>query len=507
VRPADLALIGRNGQRYYWYGMGHSLLMLPADILARGSVKLISRFREPPWWLLNEDTVVSCVTSTLVCTLAILLCFHFLRLLSFTVSQSLLGACTLLFGTTFLHYTQTPQENNYLLLLTLAGFCFQYDWFRSGSTRSLFFGSMAFGANLLTRLTTGQDLLAGALFILLCLWFDEKRKGTLRDRLTEYARICIPCYAAFFAADRLYQYHRFGSVFTTYLHVFGAQFRFSPVHSAGAMEPSWPWSTPFWEGFLGPLVSPDRSIFLFDPLIILTFVLLFLLWKRLAADLKAFAIASAGLLFAYISFYAKYYDWSGAAAWGDRYVTTPVELLAMISIPLLMRHQSSVKGWLQEFGMAIAAVSVTVQGASVFFWYYLEDRQIAVLGQSHFVIGLRLLNIVAFALGTQDKWGLSLGNLSPHTPKMNTPNFFPFLVTRQGIISPVKSEVLVAMWTGLLAALAGLLFLITMKTREREDKNVGPRPAFKSTSRQRGPAEFDTENTELTHISPTGSHL
>lgn len=462
VKPGDQALIGRNGHLHYWYGMGYSLLMLPADILARGSVKLISRFREPPWWLLNEDTVVSCVTSTVVCTLCVLLCFHFLRLLSFTVNQSLLGACSLLFGTTFLHYTQTPQENTYLLLLTLAGFCFQYEWIRSGSTRSLLFGSMAFGANLLTRLTTGLDLLAGALFIVLCLWYEKRRTGALRERLTEYAGICIPCYAAFLAIDRLYQYYRFGSVFTTYLGIYAAQFRFSPLDS-GTMDPGWPWSTPFWKGFLGPFISPEKSIFLYDPLIILTFVMLFYLWNRLATDVKAFLIASTWLLFAYIGLYAKFFEWGGNAAWADRYITTPVQLLAMLSIPLLMRHLSAAKGWLWRFGKAIAVASVVIQVASVFFWFYLEDRQIAA-GHSSFVLGLRFLNIIAFALGTQDKWGLSI----THMPKMNTPNFFPFLVMRQGIISPVKSAVLIAAWTALLVALMRLVFLIRIKTREGE---------------------------------------
>src|SRR5437868_2392547 len=51
VWSGDAALTGRNGKRYYWYGMGQSLAMLPADILAHGTTQLISRFRESPAWL------------------------------------------------------------------------------------------------------------------------------------------------------------------------------------------------------------------------------------------------------------------------------------------------------------------------------------------------------------------------------------------------------------------------------------------------------------------------
>ena len=72
--------------------------------------------------------------------------------------HSVAGVLALLFCTTHLHYTQNMMENNYILLLTLTGFSFQYEWLRTGSKRTLFVGSAAFGLNLLTRLTTALDL-------------------------------------------------------------------------------------------------------------------------------------------------------------------------------------------------------------------------------------------------------------------------------------------------------------------------------------------------------------
>ena len=82
----------------------------------------------------------------------------------------------LLFCTTHLHYTQNMMENNYIMLLTLTGLSFQYEWLRTGSGRALLIGSAAFGLNLLTRLTTGLDLLAGGVFLLLVLWLDERAR-------------------------------------------------------------------------------------------------------------------------------------------------------------------------------------------------------------------------------------------------------------------------------------------------------------------------------------------
>jgi hypothetical protein len=65
-----------------------------------------------------------------------------------------------------------------------------------------------------------------------------------------------------------------------------------------------------------------------------------LLWKRLHPEIKALLVTGFSLLAMYILFYAKYFNWSGDVAWDDRYVTTPVQLMAMISVPLFLRHRS-----------------------------------------------------------------------------------------------------------------------------------------------------------------------
>ena len=54
------------------------------------------------------------------------------------MNEAVAGVLALLFCTTHLHYTQNMQENNYIMLLTLTGFSFQYEWLRSGSMRALF---------------------------------------------------------------------------------------------------------------------------------------------------------------------------------------------------------------------------------------------------------------------------------------------------------------------------------------------------------------------------------
>src|SRR5579872_3611683 len=176
----EFGVHGRGGKLYDWYGIGQPLLMLPFDIVGTGIAKLpiFADYDD------NDPTVrnifVTYSVNVLLNVLTALVCFRFLLLLVLDMRQSIAGVLTLLFCTTHLHYTQNMMENNYICLLTLSGFCYQYDWLRSGSTKALLIGSGALGLNLLTRLTTGLDLIAVGIFLLLVLWFgrNKARVGT-----------------------------------------------------------------------------------------------------------------------------------------------------------------------------------------------------------------------------------------------------------------------------------------------------------------------------------------
>ena len=168
----EFGLHGRGGHLYSWYGIGQSLLMLPADLVGTWIAHwpVFSDYGDDP---AVRSIVVSYSTNILVNVLTALIAFRLLRQFRFSVKESVLGVLALLFCTTHLHYTQNMMENNYIMLLTLAGFSFQYEWLRTGSKRALFLGCAALGLNLLTRLTTGLDLVMAGFFLLLVLWFEQ----------------------------------------------------------------------------------------------------------------------------------------------------------------------------------------------------------------------------------------------------------------------------------------------------------------------------------------------
>ena len=448
----EFGIHGRGGKLYDWYGIGQPILLLPFDIVATAIERL------PVFSAYNgndpsmRSIIVSFSVNAVINALTALICVRFLLLLNFNLFEAIAGALTLLFCTTHLHYTQNTMENNYIQLLTLTGFTYQYEWLRTGASKALAIGSVALGLNLLTRLTTGMDLIFVAIFLALVLWWGSVPGREFWRRLLGYAKVALPIYACFLLVDRIYQFYRFGSFFNTYVSVVAKEYhRLDPTLPA-----NWPWSTPFHVGFLGPLIRPEKSIFLFDPLLLLTLVIIFRIWKKLSCEIRAYLVAAAGLLLAYICFYARYFEWSGDFAWGDRYVSSAAELVAFISVPLLLRYRSELGKLLWHLGIALIAVSSAIQIASLAFWLPLEIYQMETLGHPTFVIELRFRNIVAFALGKMDVWGLT-NHAMTEDPwdyvHITTWNFLPFVLRRVGAAASWAVNVILAMWMVAAAAL------------------------------------------------------
>jgi hypothetical protein len=453
----EFGVHGRGGRLQSWYGIGQSLLMLPPDVVGT----YIERLPVFADYNGNDPSVraiiVSYSTNILVSVLTSLVCFRFLRQLGFKEKHAVAGVLALLLSTTHLHYTQNMMENNYIFLLTLTGLSYQYEWLCNDSRYALLFGSGAFGLNLLTRLTTGMDLLAGALFLLLVLWLEGIRGRALWSRCRTYVATALPVYAFFGFIDRVYQYYRFGSFFNTYVAVVARETRQrNPTLPAG-----YPFETPFHVGFLGALFAPEKSIFLFDPLLILMILLAVVAWNRFSPAVKAYEITVCILLFAYISFYARYTVWSGDSAWGDRYISTTVELVVLLAVPLLLRYRSEIGPLAWTTGIALIAISTVVQIASLAFWLPLELYQMETLGHPTFVIALRMRNIVAFAFGKMDAWGLS-NHAMTEDPwdyvHITTWNFLPFLLKRAGAAPGKVVHLAFAVWSAGLAALAIILW-------------------------------------------------
>jgi hypothetical protein len=473
----EFGLHGRGGRLYAWYGLGQSLLMLPADLAASAAAKL-------PFWHTyvhsQEDPairsiLISVSTNVLVNVLTALAAFRLLGLLGFSERESVAGVLSLLCATTHLHYAQNMTENNYILLLTITGFVSQYRWLITGNGRALFWGSAALGLNLVTRLTTILDIVGAGCFILLAALFsrygaqrandqpgtapDVTRKVPDLSTLRTYLRGALPVYAVFLVIDRIYQYIRFGSWTNTYVAYFAREQRM--------MDPTLPANFPFNRGLfegglnsgiLGPFFMPEKSVFLFDPIFPLALLLTALLWKRLSPAMRAFAVATLGTLAAYVLFYARYNWWAGDFAWGDRYISSAVEFTALLAIPLLLRYRRILGRAVWYLGLTITGISVVIQCSSLAFWVPLEIYQMETFGHPTWVVFLRFKNIAAFALHKRAVWGLDTFAMfqdSWDAAHITTWNFLPSLLRHIGAAPLWAVRVLYGVWAA--AALALLL--------------------------------------------------
>jgi len=242
-----------------------------------------------------------------------------------------------------------------------------------------------------------------------------------------------------------------------------------------SLPPNYPFETPFHVGFLGPLITPEKSIFLFDPLIVLTVIIAILAWKYFAPEVKAYVIAAFLLLLGYVCFYARYTVWSGDFAWGDRYVSAAAELVAFISVPLLLRYRSQLGKAVTILGVGLIAISTVIQFASLAFWLPLEIYQMEALGHPTFVILLRFRHIAAFALGKMQQWGLN-NHAMVEDPwdyvHISTWNFLPFVLRRVGEAPPWVVDLAFAVWSIALSALGAALWRLRTLLASPEMRDI-----------------------------------
>ncbi len=452
----DFGVRGRGGRIQSYYGIGQSLLFLPADIVG-GLLERLPVFAKYNGNDPAVRTIVVCYAVSVFLNVATaLLCLRFLALFGFSRIQAIAGTLALLLATTHLFYAQVQQENNFIFLLTLAGLAYQFEWARTGSRPALIAGSAALGLNLLTRITTGLDLLAGGLFILLVLLFEGPRGRLLWARMRQYAATAAPVYLLFGIFDRLYQFYRFGSFWTTYMRLTAIEMR----QRDPSLPANFPFSGAIHVGFLGALFSPEKSIFLFDPLMVLTVLLAMVAWRRFTPAVKAYFVAMPAMLLAYVCFYARYFAWAGDWAWGDRYVSTAAQFVVLPAVPLLLQYRSEVGRRVVAACAAICAISVVVQVASVAFWLSLEEYQIQVMQRPVWVVALRFENIAGFALGKMQAWGLyRFLPLDDAWDQQHITcwNFLPFQLQHAGVAPEWVVRLTFVLWFGAIAALAWTL--------------------------------------------------
>jgi hypothetical protein len=93
------------------------------------------------------------------------------------------------------------------------------------------------------------------------------------------------------------------------------------------------YTTPFWLGLAGLLISPYKSLFLYIPL----FVLIPFCLKEAWSQYRREAALILTLLLSQLLVFAPWYDWGGGGAWGPRFLAPLNGLLVLLLLPFINR--------------------------------------------------------------------------------------------------------------------------------------------------------------------------
>jgi hypothetical protein len=184
-------------------------------------------------------------------------------------------------------------------------------------------------------------------------------------------------------------------------------------------------------------------------------------------------VAILVLLAACMVLYARYFAWAGDFAWGDRYISSVVELFAMLAVPLLIRYRRELGRVVVACGWCVVAASVAVQAASLAFWLPLEIYQIDAMGHDAWTVALRFENIWAFASGRPMPAGIDLpGAVTDPFDALHvrTWNFMPALIGHVGVAPLWVVRLLDAVWVVMAVALGCVVGRMWRVVRERSNE-------------------------------------
>ncbi len=329
---------GADGRPYCRYGLGHSLLGVPARLLghALASTGLdpapaldlpLVRFDTPDDSLEAWSGFVAVQTNAAILGALAVVLLHLSRLLGLSRRGAVLAALLGGLGSPlFFQASDFTAEPASALALAL-GAVGVLGVEREGATasRSLAVG-LAAGATVLLKVAHGVLLVpASAAFFLAA----RGARGTRRTAFLGYALgAALPL--ALIAA---YNQARFGHPLETGYGAFALEF-----------------TNPFFEGLAGQMVSPGRGLLVHFPAAVLAVAGLVPLWRRS----RPVAVLTVGALVSLWLLYAPWFAWDGGWTYGPRLLAPATALLAP---PAVLALQGDRGAWFRAAAAAVLAGS------------------------------------------------------------------------------------------------------------------------------------------------------
>ena len=405
----DFGLVGRDGEIHTWYGLGQSLLMLPADVVATFVTQAVLSMPDASARRLRAS-IVAFATFPLVTAASAVLGYLLLQSFGFGAWAAFAGVLCWLWLTTVIVFSQNHFENSMMNLLILGGYYFGLRWAQTGALRPLVLASLFCGGLVLVRLPMLADSALAVAFCLVVVFFDlECDRGLAIRRVKRLFVVGLPILLVFVAVDRAYQWYRFEDLTSTYIGVFGEQW----VARHPGLPESYPFSGSMRDGILGPLISPHRSIFLYDPMLVVLLFLCASSWRAISFKVRAFLGSLLVALVISMLGYARLEYWDGSATWGNRYTLVPVHLALLVVGALLSERLGRMRTWSRVGIVALVLVSGLLQACALTLPPSVEVFQSECESRQILVAARRPINAVAALAGRWDDWGLDCSGEMP----------------------------------------------------------------------------------------------
>lgn len=295
---------GTDGRYYGPVGIGHPVFGVPFYLAARTVQHVSGLHLGKPESLMKAAVVAG---SAVAAAMAVALCFRFALALGGTPSVAGSVALALGFATVLWPYSKFGFNAPLAAAAVLAGMLGVWTGTRAGRARWIVAGAFCLGYGALTR---HEYFLLGLPVAVWLALESRDMRGFARRALW----FGLP-FGAMLVTWFLYNYLRFGH----------------PLDTGLMRDPNVRFDTPLREGLYGLLLSPGRSLFLYNPVIIAAVPALVWLWRR---DRNT-AILLGGSALGLLLVIAKMHQWDGGESYGPRYLVPTMPLLLVVTTPWL----------------------------------------------------------------------------------------------------------------------------------------------------------------------------
>ncbi len=334
--------------------------------------------------------------------------FRFLKLLNYSEKIAGLSSIVWLLGTSVLFYSSFHQQNNQILLFVLISYQTALAYAIKAQKRLAILSGIALGIAFLTRITSILYAVGVLMFMIGCVARQYKFKPVSQS-LRSIA-LWMTGFIPFVLLERILTYYRYGSWVATstslHLQVYaranslidpnaiaqGDNKGFSFLKLLAKVQP---------EGLLAPLFSPEKSIFIYDPLLLPCLILLFVCWKSLSQYIRWYVVTISVSFLLHLYIYSWTSEWIKQGEWGARYRITSIHLLLIPLIPILIigatkritKSTAPAKILLSAIAKIIVVMAILIQFTSIVLPYGLEANQQELGVGSRFRLVQRMYNI------------------------------------------------------------------------------------------------------------------